>query len=84
MEDAGALVALKIRCLREQKGLSQEKLSFLADLHRVYIGQIERGEKRPTLLTLQKIDYSSEKKSSARWRRRRICRRLRIWRLRVV
>ena len=58
MEDAGALVALKIRCLREQKGLSQEKLSFLADLHRVYIGQIERGEKSPTLLTLQKIaDY---------------------------
>jgi DNA-binding XRE family transcriptional regulator len=55
MEDAGARVAQNIRYLREQRGLSQEKLSFLADLHRVYIGQIERGEKSPTLLTLQKI-----------------------------
>jgi transcriptional regulator with XRE-family HTH domain len=55
MEDAQTRVAFNIRCLREQQGLSQEKLSFLAGLHRVYIGQIERGEKSPTLTTLQKI-----------------------------
>ena len=55
MDDAAARVALKIRCLREQQGLRQEKLAFLADLHRVYVGQVEREEKSPTLLTLQKI-----------------------------
>ena len=55
MESVTARVAKNIRLLREQKGLSQEKLAFLADLHRVYVGQIERGEKSPSLLTLQKI-----------------------------
>jgi len=29
--------------------------AFLANLHRVYIGQIERCEKSPTFFTLQKL-----------------------------
>ena len=55
MDDATARVAHTIRCLREERGWSQEKLAFLAELHRVYVGQVERGEKSPTLMTLQKI-----------------------------
>ena len=45
----------RIRELRKQKGLSQEQLSFKANLHRTYIGMIERGEKNITLINIEKI-----------------------------
>ena len=38
-----------IRQLRIKKGLSQEKLAELSDLNTSYIGQIERGEKNPSV-----------------------------------
>ncbi|MBC8238466.1 MAG: helix-turn-helix transcriptional regulator [Helicobacteraceae bacterium] len=40
---------LKIRELREAKGISQEKLSLLTGFHRTYIGMIERGERNISL-----------------------------------
>ena len=46
---------LKVKKLREQKGLSQEKLAELANVHRTYIGMIERAERNITLLNIQKI-----------------------------
>ncbi len=55
MDEASVRLAQTIRSLRKSKGLSQEKLAFLANLHRVYIGQIERCEKSPTLSTLKKL-----------------------------
>lgn len=45
----------KIRELRKQQGLSQEELAFKADLHRTYIGMIERAEKNITLINIEKI-----------------------------
>ncbi len=48
-------VGLNIRKYREKKGWSQEQLAFEADLHRAYIGQIERAEKNIGLVNLQKI-----------------------------
>jgi transcriptional regulator with XRE-family HTH domain len=48
-------IGLNIRIIREQRGLSQEKLGDLAGLHRAYIGQIERGEKNIGLKNLEKI-----------------------------
>ncbi|OJV29301.1 MAG: transcriptional regulator [Bacteroidetes bacterium 37-13] len=45
----------KVRELRKEKGLSQEELSFKADLHRTYIGMIERAEKNITLTNIEKI-----------------------------
>ena len=40
---------------RKSAGLSQEKLAELCDLHRTYIGMIERGEKNITLKNIEKI-----------------------------
>ncbi len=55
MDDITVQVGFRIRVLREARGLSQEKLAELSGLHRVYVGQVERGEKCPTLITLDKI-----------------------------
>jgi|SRR6218665_104377 len=45
----------KVRELRKEMEFSQEELSFKADLHRTYIGMIERGEKNITLTNIKKI-----------------------------
>lgn len=45
----------RIREERLKKELSQEKLAELANLHRTYIGMIERGEKNITLQNIEKI-----------------------------
>jgi transcriptional regulator with XRE-family HTH domain len=55
MEDICARVGFNIRKVREEKNLSQEQLANLADLHRAYMGQIERGEKNIGLRNLEKI-----------------------------
>lgn len=55
MDDINKEVGLNIRKLREEQGISQEKLAELAGLHRTYIGQIERCEKNIGLKNLQKI-----------------------------
>jgi transcriptional regulator with XRE-family HTH domain len=46
---------LRVREIRKEKKLSQEELSFNADLHRTYIGMIERAEKNITLINIEKI-----------------------------
>ena len=45
----------RVRDLRKERGLSQEQLAFKADLHRTYIGMIERAEKNITLINVEKI-----------------------------
>ena len=44
-----------VRDSRKARGLSQEGLAELADLHRTYIGMIERGEKNITIVNAEKI-----------------------------
>lgn len=51
---------LKVREIRKEKGFSQEKLAHKADLHRTYIGMIERAEKNITLLNIEKIANALE------------------------
>lgn len=41
--------------LRRKQEISQEELAFRCSLHRTYIGALERGEKSPTLNTIEKI-----------------------------
>jgi len=48
-------LGLKIAEYRKAKDLSQEELGFLIKSARNYIGCIERGEKSPSIKTLQKI-----------------------------
>ena len=45
----------KVREIRKEKELSQEELAHKANLHRTYIGMIERAEKNITLLNIEKI-----------------------------
>lgn len=44
-----------IRELRRAAGFSQEKLAEKADLHPVYLGQVERGEKAVSVEAVWKI-----------------------------
>jgi len=55
MADINKIVGKNIRKYREKKGLTQEALAYEADLHRAYIGQIERGEKNIGVKNLEKI-----------------------------
>lgn len=50
----------KVRELRLEKGHSQEQLAHLADLHRTYIGMIERAEKNISLINIEKISNALE------------------------
>jgi len=50
----------RVRKFRKEKGLSQEQLAFKADLHRTYIGMIERAEKNITLININKIANALE------------------------
>ncbi|MCD4812727.1 helix-turn-helix domain-containing protein [bacterium] len=45
----------KLRKERLKRGLSQEKLAELADVHRTYVGMLERAEKNITLKNIEKI-----------------------------
>lgn len=49
---------LRLKEIRKAKGLSQEKLAEVANLHRTYIGMIERAEKNITLINIEKIAYA--------------------------
>ena len=55
MAEINKRVGLNIRRYRVRKGWSQEQLALEADLHRAYIGHIERGEKNIGLKNLEKI-----------------------------
>ena len=48
-------IGRRIRKYRMKKGFSQEDLALEADLHRAYIGQIERGEKNIGVQNLELI-----------------------------
>lgn len=54
-----------LKKLRVAKGLSQEELAFRAKLHRTYVSQLERGEKSPSLKTIDRLARALDLKPSA-------------------
>ncbi len=45
----------KVRKLRLEKGLSQEKLALLAEIDRTYMPGIEKGERNVSITVIEKI-----------------------------
>jgi len=57
LDDARFLQALgfRIRELRLARGLTQEQLGERCELHRTFIGSVERGERNLSILNLRLI-----------------------------
>jgi transcriptional regulator with XRE-family HTH domain len=55
MDDIVIILGKRIRHLRQQTGLSQEKLADKAGMDRTYYAGIERGERNPSVKNLAKI-----------------------------
>jgi len=51
------ILAENVRSLRRERGLSQEQLAEDCDLHRTYVGSVERGERNVTLSTLEALAH---------------------------
>ena len=45
----------RVQSLRNQAGISQEKLAEMAEMHRTYISGIERGERNVSLINIIRL-----------------------------
>ncbi|MCK6427396.1 MAG: helix-turn-helix transcriptional regulator [Burkholderiaceae bacterium] len=55
VQSARERLARRLRALRAERGLSQEALADLADLHRTYVGSIERRERNVSLDNVERL-----------------------------
>lgn len=55
MEDLLSLFGKRVRELRKNQGLSQERLADMAGIDTTFIGSIERGDANPSLKIVGKI-----------------------------
>lgn len=58
MKPLNEIFGLQVRRYRKKKGISQEELASISELHRTYIGAIERGERNVSLNNVEKIASS--------------------------
>ena len=55
MDNVLILFGQRMREVRLEKKVSQEKLAELAGLHRTYVSSVERGQRNISLLNIDKI-----------------------------
>ena len=55
MSQITTLLGEQIRLTRSNRGMSQEKLALKDGLNTSYVGQVERGEKSATIISIEKI-----------------------------
>ncbi|NCC18622.1 MAG: XRE family transcriptional regulator [Bacteroidia bacterium] len=53
--DIRILIGKRLKELRTEKGLSQEKFSFMCELDRTYIASIEQGRRNVSIVNIEKI-----------------------------
>ncbi len=53
--DLQRTVGRNLRAYREAQGLSQEAFADVLEVHRTYMGGVERGERNLTLKSLERI-----------------------------
>jgi transcriptional regulator with XRE-family HTH domain len=53
--DIRVKIGKRLRELRTEKGLSQERFSFLCELDRTYIASIEQGKRNVSIANIEKI-----------------------------
>ena len=51
---------MNVHKFRTEKGISQEKLAELSELHRTYISAVERGARSISLKNIEKISTALE------------------------
>ncbi len=54
-EDIYQSIGRNVRAARDKRGWTQEQLAEKADMHPAFLGQIERGIKKPSLKTLKQV-----------------------------
>lgn len=55
MADVQLRFGERLREVRQQRAISQEKLAELAGLHRTYVSSIERGERNVSLVNIERL-----------------------------
>lgn len=55
MEDIRIVFGKRVRELRQDQQLSQEKLAHIAGVDRTYIAQVENGKRNISLINIKKI-----------------------------
>jgi transcriptional regulator with XRE-family HTH domain len=55
MRDPLDIFAANLRRIRQECGLSQERLAHCADLHMSHVAKIERSEREPGVRTVSKL-----------------------------
>ncbi len=53
--DIRVKIGIRLKELRNEKGLSQEKFSFVCELDRTYIASIEQGKRNVSVANIEKI-----------------------------
>lgn len=55
MSDVMARFGKRLRQVREQAGISQEKLGEQAGVHRTYVSSVERGKRNVSLVNIERF-----------------------------